>query len=503
MTSNREVVTQIPSLKECLCQGAYLMGFTEKAIDQYFVEQQIAMYKAVPADRKLSAGGSLRSQTLVQRKNPVPQVLSVIARDQSSDDYQVMTQGTAHLVLSLCTDFWDGQDLQPLNESDRKKIFDFYQRAMLSSYCSVLAYQPVVDFLPEQQGNLYIELPSNYSKHGHIHKQPESPSLMRSSWDVNSCKSLPVDGVNHPKARNCRSLDSAIDSIGRLPGNEWTDFYRHDRDYFRNTKTDILTLIEQLDHACIRFVHFSEDQVLRSKVFAEKMGLEAGWNCHISLQSEHGEVRSLSHGNSGQMSNHPSQASSAGIEQIELDVDGQRVRFKEDSQGNVHEDIETGNKQSEDLTVEEVIKLDVSIIDESEGHETSETEALLVDEISVDVGKEMDELEQKKVKHKVKEDYGCHDDDEDFPQEWRPLLEDDPEHSYLQSNFSNRHRQISETHTCSDGTDVDTTDSVTGFDVSNRARLPRGIENIRPHIQGIDNVPLQVPLFTDVTPESK
>lgn len=207
------------------------------------------------------------------------------------------------------------------------------------------------------------------------------------------------------------------------------------------------------------------------QVFAEKMGLEAGWNCHISLQSEHGEVRSLSHGNSGQMSNHPSQASSAGIEQIELDVDGQRVRFKEDSQGNVHEDVETGNERSEDLTVEEVIKQDVSIIDESGGHKTSETEALLTDEISVDVGKEIDELEEKKVKHKVKEDYGCHDDDdddEDFPPEWCPLLEDDPEHSYLQSNFSNRHRQISETHTCSDGTDVDTTDSVTGFDVSNR-----------------------------------
>lgn len=32
-------------------------------------------------------------------------------------------------------------------------------------------------------------------------------------------------------------------------------------------KTDILTLIDQLDQACIRFVHFSEDQVLRSKVW--------------------------------------------------------------------------------------------------------------------------------------------------------------------------------------------------------------------------------------------
>jgi hypothetical protein len=45
-------------------------------------------------------------------------------------------------------------------------------------------------------------------------------------------------------------------------------------------------LIDDLEGACIRFVHFSKENELRSRVFSEKMGLEAGWNCHISLLSE-------------------------------------------------------------------------------------------------------------------------------------------------------------------------------------------------------------------------
>ncbi|KAG8227373.1 hypothetical protein J437_LFUL000381 [Ladona fulva] len=40
------------------------------------------------------------------------------------------------------------------------------------------------------------------------------------------------------------------------------------------------------------------------------------------------------------------------------------------------------------------------------------------------------------------------------------------------------------------------------FDMSNRAKLPRGIEKIRPHLEQIDNVPLLVSLFTDCTPSA-
>lgn len=38
------------------------------------------------------------------------------------------------------------------------------------------------------------------------------------------------------------------------------------------------------------------------------------------------------------------------------------------------------------------------------------------------------------------------------------------------------------------------------FDMSNRAKLPKGIDNIRPHLENVDNVPLLVSLFTDCTP---
>ncbi len=40
------------------------------------------------------------------------------------------------------------------------------------------------------------------------------------------------------------------------------------------------------------------------------------------------------------------------------------------------------------------------------------------------------------------------------------------------------------------------------YDMSNRAQLPKGIENIRPHLESMDNVPLLVSLFTDCTPEN-
>ena len=44
------------------------------------------------------------------------------------------------------------------------------------------------------------------------------------------------------------------------------------------------------------------------------------------------------------------------------------------------------------------------------------------------------------------------------------------------------------------------TSSMLQYDMSNRAQLPAGIENIRPHLEEMDNVPLLVSLFTDCTP---
>ena len=78
---------------------------------------------------------------------------------------------------------------------------------------------------------------------------------------------------------------------------------------------DVVDLIEDLESACIRFVHFSKENELRSRVFSEKMGLEAGWNCHISLLREPEEDQEVSPSQhdlsrSGSSSNRPSRYSS-------------------------------------------------------------------------------------------------------------------------------------------------------------------------------------------------
>lgn len=149
-------------------------------------------------------------------------------------------------------------------------------------------------------------------------------------------------------------------------------------------RLDIVRLIDGLVNACIRFVYFSLEDELKSKVFAEKMGLETGWNCHISLTPNG-------------------------------DMPGSEIPPSSPSHtGSLHDDL---NQVSRD-------DAEGLLLMEEEGHS---------DLIS-----------------------------------FQPTDSDLP--SFLED--------------------------------CNRAKLPRGIHQVRPHLQNIDNVPLLVPLFTDCTPET-
>ncbi len=47
------------------------------------------------------------------------------------------------MILDVCDDFWDGNDLRPLHEDEKKLILDFYQRSSLTSVCAAFAYKPI------------------------------------------------------------------------------------------------------------------------------------------------------------------------------------------------------------------------------------------------------------------------------------------------------------------------------------------------------------------------
>ncbi|XP_027145089.1 transmembrane protein 94 isoform X2 [Larimichthys crocea] len=348
-----------------LCELSRLIGFTPGARELFKQENHLALYQ-LPSGEKTKEFTSRRLHYFTKRQPPISHLISLFVRDSSSNNVQMLSHGSADLILEACTDFWDGTDIYPLSGSDRKKVLDFYQRACLSGYCSAFAYKPMQVSLSTQLNGKCVEL-------------APGPCLF-SGVDLPS-----TTPIKHNSCRNSWSSDEGIgegvereDCVQALSGQIFMGMVSSQF----QARLDTVRLIDALVTACIRFVYFSMEDELRSKVFAEKMGLETGWNCHISLTPN---------GDSP--------------------CDGAP---SSPSQGSLHEDLNQDSR------------------DEAEG----------------------------------------------------PLLLEEEAHSDLAS--------------------FQPTDSdVPSFlEDCNRAKLPRGIHQVRPHLKNIDNVPLLVPLFTDCTPDT-
>ncbi|RUS81084.1 hypothetical protein EGW08_011170, partial [Elysia chlorotica] len=247
----------------------------------------------------------------------------------------------------------------------RKRILDFYHRNSMVAYCTAFAYKPLPRGILDWPEHVYTELVESPS----ATKVAHGEDVGQRSHSVDSLLELsPASSVEELR-------------VGHMLQSHQTFLGMISLQY--QARQDFVQLISKLESACIKFVHFSKENEVRSRVFAEKMGLEAGWNCHVSLMA---------------VSSEPVSSANSSKE------DGGRV-----SRSSGEED--SGDEEEEELDVH------------SDSRCTS---------------------------------------------------------SYVTEN---------------------TEDSLTGvFD--NRAHLPRGIENVRPHLKNVDNVPLLVNLFTDCVPEA-
>nr|XP_056713530.1 transmembrane protein 94 isoform X1 [Euleptes europaea] len=353
-----------------LCELARLIGFTPGAKELFKQENYLALYR-LPSDEMVKETMLGKLSFVTKRRPPLSHMISLFVKDTTTSTEQMLSHGTADIILEACTDFWDGADIYPLSGSDRKKVLDFYQRACLSGYCSAFSYKPMHCALSSQLNGKCIEL-----------VQVPGQSAIFTSCDLPG-----TTPIKQSSRRNSWSSDEGIgevmekeDCIQALSGQIFMGMVSSQY----QARSDVVRLIEGLVNACIRFVYFSLEDELKSKVFAEKMGLETGWNCHISLTPNG-------------------------------DVPGSEVPPSSPSHaGSLHEDLhQVSRDDAEGL-----------LLMEEEGHS---------DLVS-----------------------------------FQPTDSDIP--SFLED--------------------------------CNRAKLPRGIHQVRPHLQNIDNVPLLVPLFTDCTPET-
>uniref|UniRef100_A0A1Q3FCQ9 Putative conserved plasma membrane protein n=1 Tax=Culex tarsalis TaxID=7177 RepID=A0A1Q3FCQ9_CULTA len=438
--------------RRCLCELARQIGFTTHARDIFNLEGQISSYRHLQPDvvrRDIKFARSL--QLAAKVKVPFPHSLSVVMREMPGGSLQLLTQGTADIVLDSCDDYWDGQDLHPLTEKERKRAQEFYQRSALTAYCTAFAYRPLRHGITGAlsggiDGHVaYLELP------------PETKN--RKDMQINRERLPEFERGGAPLTHHSISTDSLL-----FTENKEEDISDVDGCYEMQShqvfigmitmqyqaQTDIVQLIERLERACIRFVHFSKENELRSRVFSEKMGLESGWNCHISL-----------------LSDNDSGVPSPATKQFEFKI------------------TQSGSKEHQSqLTEENELNKLLPTLEGTKALSSSAPGAISNPDSSLIVHNRNPSMDQSQDSFELR----------DLRMNNRQRTSQDSAMDCAANDENCR--------SLSCLTDSTEQSAPINFDMSNRAKLPRGIENIRPHLENVDNVPLLVSLFTDCSAEA-
>ncbi|XP_055605027.1 transmembrane protein 94 isoform X2 [Uranotaenia lowii] len=445
--------------RRCLCELARQIGFTPRARDIFSLEGQISSYRHLQPDvvrRDIKFARSL--QLAAKVKVPFPHSLSVVMRETPGGSLQLLTQGTADIVLDSCDDYWDGRDLHPLTEKERKRAQDFYQRSALTAYCTAFAYRPLRHGITgslsggTEEDVAYLELPAESKNRKEFYNRDHMSEFENGGAPLTH-HSISTDSLlfSENKDEDISDVDGCFEMmrhqvfIGMI-----TMQYQ--------AQTDIVQLIERLDRACIRFVHFSKENELRSRVFSEKMGLESGWNCHISL---------LSDSDSGV----PTPTKNLEFKIHPSGSNGHNPNVEEENELNKLLPNMDGSKALSSSAPGAISNPDSSLLDPQGAVEHIKTP-------SMDHYNGNFELRDLKHHHNHHHRRASQDSALDCA-----------------ANDENC-RSLS----CL--TDSTEQSAPINFDMSNRAKLPRGIENIRPHLENVDNVPLLVSLFTDCSAEA-
>ncbi|XP_028413200.1 transmembrane protein 94-like isoform X2 [Dendronephthya gigantea] len=430
--------TPVRIVRRCLCLLGRQIGFIDSALENFRRKHNIFAFKAsqqlndsaVPSNSFLS----------VCKETPVPFLTSLVVEHVTSGHHQLLSQGSADLLLDVCTDFWDGSEVHPLTSMERRKIQDFFHRTSITSNCIALSYRPITQSWHGLDQDVFLEI-------------PDGVNLLNNDSDNGSMSSSRSEGSeeDHNKvgetSLGLNSNEIDLDFYQRIIGGQ---IFIGMITLQHKAKQDIPPLVEDLNNAGIRFVYFSEENEIKSQVFAERLGLETGWNCHISFSEKtfgFDEHSTLTAGSEGK-------------------VDDTADDFLVTHVTPVPDDAAAGDMPKEDDVT--CPRDEVTGPSPEEGDVTGDV--FEEDDVDIDANGEETEVE-KKVK-------------------WQGSEARDRKSSGASSSSMSTNND-----------DVDHGGDIR-VQISNRAKLPRGIINIRPHLEDVDNVPLLVPLFTDCTPQA-
>ena len=253
-------LAQLIDQTSCACSLGMEIGVSDYSFGGFEREAFLYSFSEAPASSKLHPGLAVRTESTASMPDTIqPHVISLVLKATGTSNHLLMSRGSGDMVTSCCSDFWDGKDLQPLTDTERTTINEFYNRRSTTGYCIALAYNPLLAIntnLPQKTIGMYVpvsEMSVSYSEVSMACSTSEDPTQLRTASQV-------FEGLQ------CNQVFLGLVSFQFKP------------------KKDIVSLVEDLQITGIRFVYFTCENEIRGKAFALKLGLETDWNCHISLK---------------------------------------------------------------------------------------------------------------------------------------------------------------------------------------------------------------------------
>jgi len=272
------------SNKGCLCNLSKHIGCAPSLPTTFTPKKQILAYRQL--DNSADMTSSFNYYLSIVKDKHVPYMLSNVVYDDNQGIYQLLTQGTGDIILDVCTDVWNGEEISQLKETDRKKALNFFQRMNITGTCIAFSYRPVFENTKDMN-DLFVEFPKYENPlnddDGDISFGTKSRAMNKHLMkDIDANDMLNGASLKHLSQQNDKE---AKDNITR---NQSQQIFLGMITLTEVLKKDVVTVVEQLDNAGIRFVHFSDENEILSRVFCQRLGLETGWNCHISLGESSG-----------------------------------------------------------------------------------------------------------------------------------------------------------------------------------------------------------------------
>ncbi|CAH8672936.1 unnamed protein product [Schistosoma rodhaini] len=312
----------------------------------------------------------------------------------------------------------------------------------------------------------------------------EFPNANFVSETDDHCKSN-ADSLDHDEKSNVRINQKEVDNIL----NNQIFLGLISMQYQANPQ--VVKSIKQLHQACIRFVHFSRENELRSRVFAERLGLECGWNCHISLKAPN----SVSNRKSVDLPKefHKSNKFSFGTDVFVTE----RKHFgsHQTKRSSSSPALRTSYPSKFGSTSDPQFFQSTPF---PEYYEANYSKSIL----PCLNFRQIDSNFQSSCSHDHINNNFTHAVSTSYLQQIRSN-EIGPKESFGSYHLSSSSNSTSSVSPSVDGQSDNSEElKLSELLVRNKSRLPCGIDSIRPHLENVDNVPLQVSLFTDCTPKA-